>query len=166
MMSDSSRLGVSTGHREPQRTEVLYERTITVALGKTQWMATQSAAPSQLRRPLPNFSVGGEQPTETQHVPQDSKPGRATGLSEHPLADCMLPDPGPWEVLYFSTWTYKDRQRERTSRGGFGTHSEKAWTGRGRLQDRTHRSTLPHQPGWHTGRRQRGKAWASHEPRA
>lgn len=47
--------------------------------------------------------------------------------------------------------------RERTSRGGFGAHSEKAGTGRGRLQDRTHRSTLPHQPGWHTGRRQRDK---------
>lgn len=119
MMSDSSRLGVSTDHREPQRTEVLYKRTITVALGKTQWMATQSAAPSQLRRPLPNFSVGGEQATEAQHVPQASKPGRATGQSEHPLADCMLPDPGPWEVMYFSTWTYTDRER-----GPLGEDSE------------------------------------------
>lgn len=121
-MSDSSRLGVSPGHRGPP------QRITTVALWKTQWMATRSAAPSQLRRALPNFSVGGE------HLPQASKPGWATGLSEHPLAArCLILGLGR---SCTSALGNTKTDRERTSRRGDGAYSEKAWTGRGRLQDR------------------------------
>lgn len=113
-MSDSSRLGVSPGHRGPP------QRTTTVALGKTQWMATRSAAPSQLRRALPNFSVGGER------LPQASKPGWATGLSEHPLAARCL-------ILGLGRSCTSALGNTKTERGPLGEemdHSEKAWTKR------------------------------------
>lgn len=144
-MSDSSRLGVSPSHRGPPQwpwedpvdghSKHSTESTQATTSQLQCWWRTTHRSPAS----VPNFQTWpGHRPVRTL------------------AASCLILGLGR---SCTSALGNTKTDRERTSRRGDGAYSEKAWTGRRRLQDRDkqkHTATSARM----AHRRQRGKAWA------